>query len=88
MDEPSPRPAPGAYTGHEGVRSFFHTLFSLFEGVRIDADEFIPVGDEYVLAFVRIWARGKGTRVETPIFFAISSMSSQPMSMTSWATRC
>jgi ketosteroid isomerase-like protein len=60
----APAPLAGTYHGHEGVRSFFDTLFSLFEGVRIDPDEFIPVGEEYVLVFMRIWARGKGTRVE------------------------
>jgi ketosteroid isomerase-like protein len=57
-------PLAGTYHGHEGVRRFFDELFSLFEGVRIDPDEFIPIGEEFVLAFVRIWARGKGTGVE------------------------
>jgi ketosteroid isomerase-like protein len=60
----APAPLAGTYQGHDGVRRFFDELFALFEGVRIDPDEFIPIGEEYVLVFARIWARGKGTRVE------------------------
>jgi ketosteroid isomerase-like protein len=60
----APAPLAGTYHGHEGVRTFFATLFALFEGVRIDVDELIPIGEEYVLVFLRIWARGTGTRVE------------------------
>jgi uncharacterized protein len=59
-----PAPFAGTYRGHEGVREFFEMLFSLFEGVRADVDEFIPIGGEYVLVFLRVWARGIGTRVE------------------------
>jgi ketosteroid isomerase-like protein len=60
----APAPLTGTYHGHDGVRSFFDQLFALFEDVRIDPDEFIPIGEEYVLVFVRIWGRGKGTGVE------------------------
>jgi ketosteroid isomerase-like protein len=57
-------PLAGTYNGHDGVREFFKLLLSLFEGLRIDPDEFIPIGEEFVLVFVRIWGRGTGTGVE------------------------
>jgi ketosteroid isomerase-like protein len=60
----APPPLTGTYRGHDGVRSFFEKLFSLFEGVRIDPDEFIPIGESHVLVFARIWGRGTGTGVE------------------------
>jgi ketosteroid isomerase-like protein len=60
----APAPLGGSYQGHDGVRAFFEQLFSLFEGVRIDPDEFIPIGEGYVLVFLRIWGRGTGTGVE------------------------
>jgi ketosteroid isomerase-like protein len=59
-----PAPFAGTYRGHDGVRDFFEMMFSLFEDVRADVDEFIPIRDEYVLVFLRVWARGTGTRVE------------------------
>ena len=49
----------GTYTGHDGVRRFFDELYKDWEGVQIDPEEFIAVGDRYVLVLLRIWARGK-----------------------------
>jgi ketosteroid isomerase-like protein len=58
-----PAPISGTYRGHEGVRKFFETLYADWEGVQIDPEEIIPVGDRYVLVFLRIWARGKTSGV-------------------------
>jgi ketosteroid isomerase-like protein len=55
----SPGPLSGTYQGHDGVRRFFAEMLEDWESVRLDPEEIIPVRDEFVLAHVRIWARGK-----------------------------
>jgi uncharacterized protein len=60
----TPPPLNGTWKGHQGVRDYFEKLGESWEAVRVDADEFIPVGDDQVLVFLRIWARGTISRVE------------------------
>jgi uncharacterized protein len=59
-----PQPMAKTYRGHDGVREYFRQLFDLFDPVRLEPEEFIPVGDDYVLVFLRVWGRGKTTGVE------------------------
>jgi len=59
----APPPMSGTYKGHDGVRRFFEELYSDWEGVQIDPEEFIAVGDRYVLVLLRVWARGKTSGV-------------------------
>jgi ketosteroid isomerase-like protein len=56
-------PISGAYHGHEGVRQFFREWTEPLETFRAHAETFIDAGDRIVVA-TRIWARGKGSRVE------------------------
>ena len=55
-----PEPLRGTYRGHDGVRRYFGELTALFEDLRLDPYEFIPIGNEYVLVFQRV--RGRGVR--------------------------
>jgi ketosteroid isomerase-like protein len=59
-----PVPMRGTYRGHEGVRRYFKELTALFEDLRLEPEEFIPVGNEYVLIFQRVRGRGTRTGVE------------------------
>ena len=59
-----PAPMKGTYHGHEGVRRYFQQLEELFEGLRLEPEDFIAVGDDYVLVFLRVRGRGKETGVE------------------------
>jgi ketosteroid isomerase-like protein len=67
----TPPPMNGTYRGHDGVREFFRKLGEFFEDERADADEFIPVGDDQVLVFLRLWARGTISRVEGQVPLAM-----------------
>ena len=49
----TPPPLNGTWKGHQGVRDYFEKLGQFWEAVRVDADEFIPVGDDQVLVFLR-----------------------------------
>jgi ketosteroid isomerase-like protein len=58
-----PVPMRGTYVGHDGVRKYFEELGALFEDLRLEPEEFIPVGNEYVLVFLRVRGRGITTGV-------------------------
>jgi ketosteroid isomerase-like protein len=59
-----PVPMRGTYHGHAGVRRYFEELTALFEDLRLEPEEFIPIGNEYVLVFLRVRGRGVRTGVE------------------------
>jgi uncharacterized protein len=59
-----PAPMRRTYRGHAGVRRYFQELTALFEDLHLEPEEFIPVGNEYVLVFVRVRGRGIRTGVE------------------------
>jgi ketosteroid isomerase-like protein len=59
-----PVPLRGTYVGHDGVRKYFEELTALFEDLRLEPEEFIPVGNQYVLVFLRVRGRGITTGVE------------------------
>ena len=60
----TPVPTRGIYRGHAGVREFFAQLMALFEDLRLEPEEFRPIGNEYVLVFLRVRGRGTRTGVE------------------------
>jgi ketosteroid isomerase-like protein len=60
----APAPLRGSYHGHQGVTQFFMDLFELFEPIGLELEDVMPVGDDQVLAFIRVRGRGKGTSVE------------------------
>jgi ketosteroid isomerase-like protein len=59
-----PVPMRGTYLGHAGVRRYFEELTALFEDLRLEPEEFIPIGNEYVLVFQSVRGRGIRTGVE------------------------
>jgi ketosteroid isomerase-like protein len=58
-----PVPMRKTYRGHDGVRKYFEELTALFEDLRLMPEEFIPIGNEYVLVFLRVRGRGTTTGV-------------------------
>ena len=59
-----PPPMRRTYSGYAGVRSYFEELTALFEDLRLEPEEFIPIGNKYVLVFLRVRGRGIRTGVE------------------------
>jgi uncharacterized protein len=57
-------PISGSYHGHNGVRQFFREWSDALESFRARAGEFIDA-DNFVVVDVTIWARGRGSGVET-----------------------
>jgi ketosteroid isomerase-like protein len=47
--------------GHEGVQSYFATLFEAIDDYRMEPEEFIDAGDDRVLVFSREGGRGVGS---------------------------
>jgi ketosteroid isomerase-like protein len=50
--------------GHDGVRSYWATLFEAIEDYRMEPEEFIDAGDDRVLVFSREAGRGRGSGAE------------------------
>jgi ketosteroid isomerase-like protein len=50
--------------GHDGVRSYFDTLFEAIEDYRMRPEEFIDAGGDRVLVFSREEGRGRGSGAE------------------------
>ena len=46
-------PIPGPYHGHEGLRRWWEDITDGIQGLRIELDEVIDLGDDRVLAMVR-----------------------------------
>jgi len=59
-----PPPMDRTYRGYDGVRAYFEELGALFEDLHLDPEEFIPVGNQYVLVFLRVSGRGITSGVE------------------------
>ena len=47
------------YRGHDGVRTYVSLLRGMWEGMRFDPEEFIPVGEDRVIVPVRMVMRGR-----------------------------
>jgi ketosteroid isomerase-like protein len=55
--------------GHDGVRAFWQSWTSSWTNIRVDAEEFIPVGDE-LLVLVRWQATSNaGIELDQPVAF-------------------
>jgi ketosteroid isomerase-like protein len=50
--------------GHDGVRSYFETLFEAIEDYRMEPEEFIDAGGDRVLVFSREGGRGRESGAE------------------------
>ena len=53
---------PGIYVGHDGLRRFIEQVDSMWEGFRMDPEEFFDGGD-YVVCAARMTARGRQSGV-------------------------
>jgi SnoaL-like domain len=47
------------YRGHDGVRTYVSLLRGMWEGMRFEPEEFIPVGEDRVIVPVRMVMRGR-----------------------------
>jgi ketosteroid isomerase-like protein len=57
-------PAPGSWTGLEGMAEGLRSILSTWEGYRVDADEYRELDDERVLVLTRFEGRGKTSGLE------------------------
>jgi ketosteroid isomerase-like protein len=54
---------PQTYRGHDGVRRYFETFYEAVDEIRVEPDEFIPVGDKVIVPF-RLSTRGRTSGIE------------------------
>lgn len=54
---------PDTYRGHDGVRRWFDSFYEVMHEVRLEADQFIAVGERVVVPTTLV-ARGKATGLE------------------------
>jgi ketosteroid isomerase-like protein len=54
---------PDVYRGHEGVRRWFGGFEGFLDDVRLEAEEFIPVGDRVLIPML-LKGRGAGSGIE------------------------
>jgi hypothetical protein len=61
------------YRGPAAVREFFTTWHDTFRGFRLHLDRCAPIGDDHVLAAMRVSGEGAGSgvEVESPAFFQL-----------------
>jgi ketosteroid isomerase-like protein len=57
-------PYAGMYSGRETVRKMLEDLFSAWEYMHVEPEDFIDVGDDRVLVPTRGRGRGKGSGIE------------------------
>jgi ketosteroid isomerase-like protein len=55
---------PDTYQGHEGVRRYFDGFRGMLEDVTYEPLELTPVGDDHVLAHVRLTGRGASSGLD------------------------
>jgi ketosteroid isomerase-like protein len=58
---------PDEYHGHEGARRYFDGFDGMIEQLRYEALELIPVGEERVLAHVRLSGRGASSGLDVAL---------------------
>ena len=63
--------AAGDHRGHDGLRAFLADYSQDWESIRLEVDRLIDAGEDKVVAFVRLKARGKrsGASVERPLAY-------------------
>jgi ketosteroid isomerase-like protein len=54
---------PQTYRGHEGVRRYFESFYDAVDEIRVEPDEFIPVGEKVIVPF-RLTTRGRTSGIE------------------------
>jgi ketosteroid isomerase-like protein len=54
---------PQTYKGHEGIRRYFDSFYEAVDEIRMEADDFIPVGDKVIVPF-RMTTRGRASGIE------------------------
>jgi ketosteroid isomerase-like protein len=55
---------PDLYRGADGVRRWFESFYEVMDEVRVEASELEQVGDDVVVANLRVSARGRATGLE------------------------
>jgi ketosteroid isomerase-like protein len=66
-------PDAATYRGPEEIRQFFRTWQNLFRGFRLHLEKCVPVGEDHVLAALRVSGEGSesGASVASPVFFQL-----------------
>ena len=66
-------PDAGTYRGREGVRSFWQMWHETFRGFQLHLEECVPLGEDQVIATLRVSGEGAGSgaEVESPAFFQV-----------------
>ncbi len=66
-------PDAGTYHGRDGVREFWQIWHDTFRGFQLHLEACVPVGDERVIATLRVSGEGAGSGagVESPAFFQV-----------------
>jgi ketosteroid isomerase-like protein len=54
---------PQTYHGHEGVRRYFDSFYDAVDEIKLEAKEFIPLGERVLVPF-RMTARGRASGIE------------------------
>ncbi len=54
---------PQTYRGHEGVRRYFDSFYDAVDEIRLEADDFMPVGGKVIVPF-RMTTRGRTSGIE------------------------
>ena len=73
---PDSFPDAATYRGREEVREFWNTWPDTFRGFRLDLEECVPVGEDYVLANFRVSGEGTGSGagVKSPVVFQLGEV--------------
>jgi ketosteroid isomerase-like protein len=58
---------PDSYHGHEGVRRYFAGFDGMISDLRYEPLELIPIGDDVVLAHVRLSGRGASSGLDVSL---------------------
>jgi ketosteroid isomerase-like protein len=61
----------GPMRGKEAVRAYIQDWLDTFDDFKTEAVEFIAVGDDQVVAVVRLSGRAKASGIETDLTFAV-----------------
>jgi ketosteroid isomerase-like protein len=69
-DEAGLFPDRDSFHGHDGIRELARQNEELWEGLRVEVDDVIPVGEDKVVVLLRTIARGQGSGVEVDFTFA------------------
>jgi ketosteroid isomerase-like protein len=64
-------PLDPVYHGYDGYRLWFEHTFELYERVRVDVEQLLPVpGEDRIVALTKVFGRPKGDETELQVEFA------------------